>query len=107
MVEKFEISDLPGILGRGTLLVGLTLIVFPVVTCAQRRRRVRSMISSRSILLHRRWFQGSMSVEIAMSFWESSVASRSTNAARIEVYVPLPRASRLGAGLRSTESIIA
>ncbi len=37
-----------------------------------------------------------MSVESAMSFWESRVASRSTKAARIEAYVPLPSASRLG-----------
>jgi hypothetical protein len=58
-------------------------------------------------LLVRRWRQASMSVESAMSFWESRVASRSTKAARIEVYVPLPSASRLGAGLRSTELIIA
>ena len=37
-----------------------------------------------------------MSVENAMSFWESRAASRSTKAARIEVYVPLPSASPLG-----------
>jgi hypothetical protein len=40
-----------------------------------------------------------MSVESAMSFWESRAASRSTKTARIEVYVPLPSASRLGARL--------